>query len=107
MTVFALAACGNNETLSGSEGNNPGISQTDNQGGSENQVGEGCHITILNEDHNVAIVPTGLKKAWVLRIWHRFICVIPARMKSKKAHTLNKVSVYVNDTQTNITLMPA
>lgn len=40
MMVFALAACGNNETPSGSEGDNPGTSQTDSQGGSENQGGE-------------------------------------------------------------------
>lgn len=35
MMVFALAACGNNETPSGSEGDNPGTSQSDNKGGSE------------------------------------------------------------------------
>ena len=40
MMVFTLAACGNNETPSGSEGDNPGTSQPDNQGGSENQGGE-------------------------------------------------------------------
>ena len=40
MMVFTLAACGNNETPSGSEGDNPGTSQSDNQGGSENQGGE-------------------------------------------------------------------
>ena len=39
MMVFALAACGNNETPSGSE-NNPGTSQSGNQGGTENQGGE-------------------------------------------------------------------
>ena len=36
MMVFALAACGNNETPSGSEGDKPGTSQTDNQGGENN-----------------------------------------------------------------------
>ena len=35
MMVFALAACGNNETPSGSEGDKPGTSQSDNKGGSE------------------------------------------------------------------------
>lgn len=35
MMVFALAACGNNETPSGSEGDNPGVSQSGNNGGSE------------------------------------------------------------------------
>ena len=35
MMVFALAACGNNETPSGSEGDNPGTSQSGNEGGSE------------------------------------------------------------------------
>ena len=40
MMVFALAACGNNETPSGSEGGTPGTSQSDNQGGTENQGGE-------------------------------------------------------------------
>ena len=36
MMVFTLAACGNNETPSGSEGDNPGISQ----GGESNNGGE-------------------------------------------------------------------
>ena len=40
MMIFSLAACGDNETPSGSGGDNPGTSQTDNQGGSENQGGE-------------------------------------------------------------------
>ena len=40
MMVFALAACGNNETPSGSEGGNPGTSQNDTPGGTENQGGE-------------------------------------------------------------------
>ena len=35
MMVFALAACGNNETPSDSEGDNPGTSQSGNEGGSE------------------------------------------------------------------------
>ena len=34
--AFSLAACGNNETPSGSEGDKPGTSQTDNQGGENN-----------------------------------------------------------------------
>ena len=40
MMVFALAACGNNETPSGSEGGNPGTSQNggeNNNGGEENK----------------------------------------------------------------------
>ena len=41
MMVFALAACGNNETPSGSEGGTPGTSQSgennDSQGGEENK----------------------------------------------------------------------
>ncbi len=40
MMLFALAACGNNETPSGSEGDMPGISQTDNQDGENNNDGE-------------------------------------------------------------------
>ena len=36
MMVFALAACGDNETPSASEGDKPGTSQTDNQGGENN-----------------------------------------------------------------------
>ena len=40
MMVFALAACGNNETPSGSEGDKPGTSQNDTPGGTENQGGE-------------------------------------------------------------------
>ncbi len=35
MMIFSLAACGNNETPSGNKGDNPGTSQTDNQGGVE------------------------------------------------------------------------
>ena len=73
MMVFALAACGDSETPSGSEGDKPGTSQSDSQGGTENQGGEenkgtglwdvaDADITILNEGHDVAIVPAGLKK---------------------------------------------
>ena len=73
MMVFALTACGNNETPSGSEGGTPGTSQNDNPGGTENQGGEenkgiglwdvaDADITIMNEGHDVAIVPAGLKK---------------------------------------------
>ena len=73
MMVFALAACGDNETPSGSEGDKPGTSQNDTPGGTENQGGEenkgtglwdvaDADITILNEGHDVAIVPAGLKK---------------------------------------------
>ena len=73
MMVFALAACTNNDdNPSGSE-NNPGTSQNDTPGGTENQGGEenkgtglwdvaDADITILNEGHDVAIVPAGLKK---------------------------------------------
>ncbi|MBQ9750568.1 MAG: hypothetical protein IJV87_08340, partial [Clostridia bacterium] len=41
MMVFALAACGNNETPSGSEGDKPGTSQggESNNGGAENNGG--------------------------------------------------------------------
>ena len=35
MMIFSLAACGGNETPSGSEGDNPGTSQSGNEGGSE------------------------------------------------------------------------
>ena len=76
MMIFALAACGENtDNPSGNE-NNPGISQTDesnnggenNEGGGEENKGTGlwdvadADITILNEGHDVAIVPAGLKK---------------------------------------------
>lgn len=39
MMIFSLAACGNNETPSGSEGDNPGVSQSgeNNNGGEENK----------------------------------------------------------------------
>ncbi len=40
MMIFSLAACGNNETPSGNESDNPGSSQTDNQGGESNNGGE-------------------------------------------------------------------
>ena len=68
--VFALAACGNDEPPSGSEGDKPGATQNggeNNNGGEENK-GTGlwdvadADITILNEGHDVAIVPAGLKK---------------------------------------------
>ena len=68
MMVFALAACGNNETPSGSEGGTPGTSQSDD-GLLNREEGKGelwdvadADITILNEGHDVAIVPAGLKK---------------------------------------------
>ena len=68
MMVFALAACGNNETPSGSEGGTPGTSQSDDGLlNREEDKGElwdvaDADITILNEGHDVAIVPAGLKK---------------------------------------------
>ena len=47
MMIFSLVACGENtDTPSGSEGNNPGTSQTDNQGGNnggENNGGESIY----------------------------------------------------------------
>ena len=69
MMVFALAACdlGNNENPNGDD---PGTSQNggeNNNGGEENK-GTGlwdvadADITILNDGHDVAIVPAGLKK---------------------------------------------
>ena len=66
MMVFALAACGNNETPSGSEGGTPGTSQSDDGLlNREEDKGElwdvaDADITILNEGHDVAIVPAGL-----------------------------------------------
>ena len=39
LMLISLAACGNNETPSGSE-NNPGTSQSGDQGSTENQGGE-------------------------------------------------------------------
>ena len=68
MMVFALAACGNNETPSGSEGGTPGTSQSDDGLlNREEDKGElwdvaDADITIMNEGHDVAIVPAGLKK---------------------------------------------
>ena len=68
MMVFALAACDNNETPSGSEGGTPGTSQSDDGLlNREEDKGElwdvaDADITILNEGHDVAIVPAGLKK---------------------------------------------
>ena len=51
MMVFALAACGNNETPSGSEGDKPGTSQggeSNNGGGNNNNGGESTN----NGDNN-------------------------------------------------------
>lgn len=68
MMVFALTACGNNETPSGSEGGTPGTSQSDDGLlNREEDKGElwdiaDADISILNEGHDVAIVPAGLKK---------------------------------------------
>ena len=68
MMIFSLAACGNNETPSGSEGGTPGTSQSDDGLlNREEDKGElwdvaDADITILNEGHDVAIVPAGLKK---------------------------------------------
>ena len=76
MMIFSLAACGENNTTDPNK-DNPGVSQSgennDDKGGSENQGGEenkgtglwdvaDADITILNEGHDVAIVPAGLKK---------------------------------------------
>ena len=76
MMIFSLAACGDNNTTDPNK-DNPGVSQSgennDDKGGSENQGGEenkgtglwdvaDADITILNEGHDVAIVPAGLKK---------------------------------------------
>ena len=71
--VFALAACDTGDDPNPSGSNNPGTSQNDTPGGTENQGGEenkgtglwdvaDADITILNEGHDVAIVPAGLKK---------------------------------------------
>ena len=73
MMVFALAACDIGDDPNPSGSNNPGTSQNDTPGGTENQGGEenkgtglwdvaDADITILNEGHDVAIVPAGLKK---------------------------------------------
>ena len=68
MMIFSLAACGDNETPSGSEGGTPGTSQSDDGLlNREEDKGElwdvaDADITILNEGHDVAIVPAGLKK---------------------------------------------
>ena len=70
MMIFSLAACGDNNTTDPDK-DNPGVSQSgennDSQGGEENKGGElwdvaDSDITILNEGHDVAIVPAGLKK---------------------------------------------
>ena len=73
MMVFALAACDTGDDPNPSGSSNPGTSQNDTPGGTENQGGEenkgtglwdvaDADITILNEGHDVAIVPAGLKK---------------------------------------------
>ena len=68
MMIFSLAACGDNNTTDPNK-DNPGVSQSgeNNNSGEENK-GTGlwdvadADITILNEGHDVAIVPAGLKK---------------------------------------------
>ena len=68
MMVFDLAACGENNTTDPDK-DSPAVSQSgeNNNGGEENK-GTGlwdvadADITILNEGHDVAIVPAGLKK---------------------------------------------
>ena len=73
MMVFALVACDTGDDPNPSGSNNPGTSQNDTPGGTENQGGEenkgiglwdvaDADITIMNEGHDVAIVPAGLKK---------------------------------------------
>ncbi len=78
MMLLTLDACGKTEAPSANEGDTPGTSQNGgenngDQGGSENQgeeenKGSGlwdiadADITILNEGHDAAIVPAGLKK---------------------------------------------
>ena len=68
MMVFALAACGDNNTTDPNK-DNPGVSQSgENNNSGEEDKGTGlwdvadADITILNEGHDVAIVPAGLKK---------------------------------------------
>ncbi|MBQ3227486.1 MAG: hypothetical protein IJB43_02760 [Clostridia bacterium] len=76
MMVFSLVACDLGNTEDPNK-DNPGVSQSgennDDKGGDENQGGEenkgtglwdvaDADITILNEGHDVAIVPAGLKK---------------------------------------------
>ena len=68
MMIFSLAACGDNNTTDPDK-DKPGVSQSgeNNNSGEENK-GTGlwdvadADITILNEGHDVAIVPAGLKK---------------------------------------------
>ena len=71
--LSSFAACDTGDDPNPSGSNNPGTSQNDNPGGTENQGGEenkgtglwdvaDADITILNEGHDVAIVPAGLKK---------------------------------------------
>ena len=68
MMIFSLSACGDNNTTDPDK-DNPGVSQSgeNNNSGEENK-GTGlwdvadADITVLNEGHDVAIVPAGLKK---------------------------------------------
>ena len=71
--LLSLAACDTGDDPNPSGSNNPGTSQNDTPGGTENQGGEenkgtglwdvaDADITVLNEGHDVAIVPAGLKK---------------------------------------------
>ena len=71
--LLSLAACDTGDDPNPSGSNNPGTSQNDTPGGTENQGGEenkgiglwdvaDADITIMNEGHDVAIVPAGLKK---------------------------------------------
>ena len=68
MMIFSLAACGDNNSTDPDK-ETPGVSQSgeNNNSGEENK-GTGlwdvadADITILNEGHDVAIVPAGLKK---------------------------------------------
>ena len=68
MMIFSLAACGENNTTDPDK-DNPGTSQSgENSNSGEENKGTGlwdvadADITILNEGHDVAIVPAGLKK---------------------------------------------
>ena len=54
--IFSLVACGNNETPSGNE-DNPGTSQSDNQGGGESQGGEDNPVNV--EDIDFAALMAG------------------------------------------------
>lgn len=67
MMIFSLAACGDNNTTDPDK-DNPGVSQSGENNSGEENKGTGlwdvadADITILNEGHDVAIVPAGLKK---------------------------------------------